>query len=157
MKMLSKNTVHNLIKKKLKISLAESCTGGLLASKITSIEGSSKVFNVGLVTYSNKSKISMLKIPKKLIKKHGAVSKRVCIAMVKNLNKMTKTHISLSVTGIAGPSGGSKKKPVGLVYVGIKKGNKINVKQYLFKNRGRLYIQKATVKKCLKLILTILK
>ena len=154
---LSRNLVKKLEKKKFKISLAESCTGGLLASTITSIPGSSKILNLGLVTYSNQSKIKLLKIPKKTIKKYGAVSKDVCLAMVINVNKIGKNSISVSTTGIAGPSGGSKKKPIGLVYVGIKKGNKTYIKKYLFKNRGRAYIQKATVAECLKLILRFIK
>ena len=157
MKSLSTRIVNNLKKKKLKISVAESCTGGLLSSSITSISGSSKVFTLGLVTYSNISKILILKIPKKLINRYGAVSEQVCLSMVKNLNNISKTNISLSITGIAGPSGGTKKKPIGLVYVGIKKGSKIKVKKYLFKNNGRFYIQKATVKKSLNLILSSLK
>ena len=157
MKLLSRNIIKKLSKKKLKISFAESCTGGLLSSAITSVSGSSKVFNLGLVTYANQSKIKILKVPKKLIRKYGAVSEKVCLAMVNNLNKISKTSISVSVTGIAGPKGGSKKKPVGLVYVGIKKGDKIRVKKYLFKNKGRAYIQKAAVNKSLESILVSLK
>ena len=157
MKLLAKKIVKILTKKKLTISFAESCTGGLVSSAITAINGSSKVFTLCLVVYSNKSKINVLKIPKNIIKKYGAVSKQVCLTMVKNISKISKTNISLAVTGIAGPSGGTKKKPVGLVYVGIKKGNKIKIKKYLFKNRGRGYIQKATVNKSLELILSFLK
>ena len=157
MKLLGKKIVDKLIKKKLTISIAESCTGGLLSSAITSVSGSSKVFNLGLVTYANQSKIKILKVPKKLIRKYGAVSEKVCLAMVNNLNKISKTSISVSVTGIAGPKGGSKKKPVGLVYVGIKKGNRAEVKKYSFKNKGRSYIQKAAVNKSLGLILSFIK
>ena len=146
-----------LTKKKLRISFAESCTGGLLSSTITSIKGSSKVFSLGLVVYSDKSKINVLKVPKNIIKKYGTVSEKVCLDMVKNLSKISNTNISLSITGIAGPSGGTKKKPVGLVYVGIKSNNKIQIKKYLFKNKGRIYIQKATVNKSLGLILSFLK
>ena len=157
MKLLSKKIVNRLIKKKLTISTAESCTGGLLSSFITSINGSSKVFDLGLIAYSNQSKINILKIPKKIIERYGAVSKQVCLSMVKNIYKLTKSNISLSITGIAGPSGGTKNKPVGLVYVGIKKDDKIKIKKYLFKNKGRYYIQKAAVDKSLKLIMTALK
>ena len=152
-----KSLIKILIKKKIKISFAESCTGGLLSSTITSVSGSSKIFNLGLVTYSNESKIKVLKVPKKIIKKYGSVSKQVSEIMAKNINKIAKTNISLSITGIAGPRGGSKKKPVGLVYVCLKKGNKITIKKYLFKNKGRNYIQKATVNKCLGLLLNSLK
>ncbi len=156
MNAISKNIVKKLIKKRIKISIAESCTGGLLSSSITSVSNSSKIFTLGLVAYSNQSKIKVLKVSKKIIKKYGAVSKQVCLAMVKNIAKIGKTNISISVTGIAGPGGGTREKPVGLVYVGIKKGNKINIKKYLLRNKGRLYIQKKTVNKCLKLILRVL-
>ena len=157
MKKLSKKIINLLKKKKLKISFAESCTGGLLSSSITSISGSSKVFVLGLVTYSNKAKINILKVPKKIISKHGAVSYETCLYMVKNLSKISKTNISISITGIAGPKGGTTTKPVGLVYMGIKKGDKILVKKYLFKNKKRILIQKATVNRALNLILTLLK
>ena len=153
----SKKIVNLLKRKKLKISFAESCTGGLLSSAITSVSGSSKVFTLGLVVYSNQSKIKVLKVPENIIRKYGSVSEQACLAMVKNLNKISKTNISLSITGIAGPSGGTKIKPVGLVYVGIKKGNRTEVKKYLFKNKGRSYIQRAAVNKSLVLILSFLK
>ena len=157
MKIISENVVNKLIKSKIKISFAESCTGGLLSSAITSISGASKIFSLGLVTYSNESKIKVLKVSKKIIRKYGAVSEQVCLAMVKNVSKIGKTSMSVSITGIAGPKEGTKKKPVGLVYVGIKKGNEISVKKYLFKNKGRSYIQKAAVNKSLGLILNFLK
>ena len=157
MKLICRKIIQKLIKKKIKISFAESCTGGMLSNSITSVSGSSKVFNLGLVTYSNESKIKVLKVPKKIIRKYGAVSEQVCKIMIKNISKIAKTNMSISVTGIAGPGGGSRKKPVGLVYVGIKKGNIINIKKYLFKNKGRSYIQKATVNECLGLILSTLK
>ena len=155
--MIPKKIITLLKKKRLKIAVAESCTGGMLSSAITSVSGSSKVFNLGLVAYSNESKIKVLKISKKLIRKYGAVSEQVCLYMVKNVSKIGKTDMSVSITGIAGPSGGSKIKPVGLVYVGIKKGNRTEVKKYLFKNKGRSYIQKAAVNKSLGLILSFLK
>ena len=157
MKKISQKLVKLLSKKKLKVSFAESCTGGLLSSTITSISGSSKVFTLGLVTYSNQSKINTLKIPKKIIMKHGAVSYETCLSMVKNLNKISKTNISLSITGVAGPKGGTKQKPVGLVFIGIKKGNKILIKKHLFKNKKRVSIQKSTVNKALNLILSFAK
>ena len=156
MKKLSKRIVKLLSKKKLKISFAESCTGGLLSSTITSINGSSKVFTLGLVTYYNQSKINILKIPKRVITKHGAVSYETCLSMVKNLNKISKTNISVSITGVAGPKGGTKKKPMGLVFIGIKKGSKTLVKKYLFKNKNRNSIQKSTVNKARKMILNLI-
>ena len=157
MKKLSQKIVRLLAKKRLKISFAESCTGGLLSSTITQISGSSKVFTIGLVTYSNQSKINTLKVPKNTIRKYGAVSYEACLSMVKNLNKISKTNISVSVTGIAGPKGGSKKKPVGLVFIGIKKGNKTLVRKYLLKNKKRPIIQRAAVNKALNLILCFIK
>ena len=145
--------VYLLRKKRLKLAIAESCTGGMLSSTITSVSGSSKIFSVGLVTYSNKSKISILKVPKKIIQKHGAVSIQCCLSMVSNLSKISKSKVCVSITGIAGPSGGTKQKPVGLVYIGIKNGKKIIISKNYFKNRERILIQKATVQKALNLIL----
>ena len=153
---LSLKIVKLLTKKKLTVSFAESCTGGLLASSITSISGSSKVFNMGLVTYSNNAKVKLLQVPKKTITKYGAVSYETCLSMVKNLSKISKANISISITGVAGPSGGTKEKPVGLVYIGLKKGSKIIVKKNLFKSKKRISIQKATAKQALKMILKIL-
>ena len=157
MKKLSFKIVRLLTKKRLEISFAESCTGGLLSSSITSISGSSKVFTIGLVTYSNQSKINTLKVPKNTIRKHGAVSYEACLSMVKNLAKISKTNISVSITGISGPKGGSKQKPVGLVFIGIKNGNKTLVKKYLFKNKKRISIQRAAVINALNLILSFIK
>ena len=157
MKKLSKKIIKLLSKKKLKISFAESCTGGLLSSSITNINGSSKVFTLGFITYSNQSKINILKVPKKIISKHGAVSYETCLSMVKNLNKISKTNISLSITGVAGPKGGTKQKPVGLVYIGIKRGNKTLVKKFLFKNKKRNSIQRSAVNKALNLVLRFAK
>ena len=157
MKKLSQKIVKLLKRKRLKLSVVESCTGGMLSSTVTSISGSSKVFSLGLVTYSNQSKNHLLKVPKQIIKKHGAVSIQCCFSMVNNLSKISKSNIAVSITGIAGPDGGTKQKPVGLVYVGIKRGNKVKVNRYLFKNKGRSNIQKTAVKKSLELILSILR
>jgi nicotinamide-nucleotide amidase len=155
MKNLTNKVVKKLIKNKIKISFAESCTGGLLSSFITSVSGSSKVFNLGLVTYSNNAKIDVLKVPKKIISRYGAVSKECCLSMVKNLSNISKADISVSITGIAGPNGGTKLKPVGLVYIGIKKGNKINIKEKKFKSKKRNTIQYLTAKETLKDILKL--
>ena len=152
-----KSLIKLLIKKKIKISVAESCTGGLLCSAITSISGASKIFNLGFITYSNQAKIKILKVDKNIIKKFGAVSYECCYAMVNNLSKISKTNINVSITGIAGPRGGTKKKPVGLVYIGIKKGSKIQIIKCLFKSKKRSSIQKATVKKALNLVLRAVK
>ena len=147
-----KNLVRKFIKKKLKISFVESCTGGMLASTITSISGASKVFGLGLVTYSNQAKIKILKVNKNIIKKHGAVSSECCEAMVKNLAKISKAQINISITGIAGPKGGSRLKPVGLVYIGIKKGKNIIINKNFFKTKNRALIRKATLKKTFNIV-----
>ena len=150
--------IINILKRKnLKIAVAESCTGGMLSSALTSVSGSSKVFTLGLVTYSNQSKNHVLKVPKQIIRKHGAVSMQCCLSMLNNLSKISKSNISVSITGIAGPKGGSKKKPVGLVYVGIKKGSKTLVKKYLFNNKNRISVQRTAVNKALNLILSFIK
>ena len=151
-----KNLVKILTKKKLKIAFAESCTGGMLASEITSVSGASKVFGIGLVTYSNHAKITVLKVNKSIIQKYGAVSPQCCKAMVKNLSKISKAQINVSITGIAGPNGGTKKKPVGLVYIGIKKNNKIFITKNVFKEKSRKAIQKSTIKKTFKIIKSLI-
>ena len=145
-----------LIKKKYTISVAESCTGGLLSSELTKLSESSKYFNMGLITYSNIAKINILQINKKIIDKYGAVSSECCRSMVKNLSKISKSKINLSITGIAGPNGGTKEKPVGLVYIGVKKGNKILIIKNLFGKKKRTIIQKNTVNKCINLLLKII-
>ena len=153
---LEKKIVSLLKRKKLKIAFAESCTGGMLSSAITSVSGSSKVFTMGLVTYSNQAKTTILKVPQKKIKKYGAVSVQCCLAMVNNLSKISKSKVCISITGIAGPKGGSKQKPVGLVYIGIKVGKKIVINKFNFKNKGRTYIQRQTVKKSLNLLFRLI-
>ena len=147
-----KYLVNKLQKKKLKISFAESCTGGMLATAITSISGASKIFNLGLITYSNDAKINILRVNKKIIQKYGAVSPECCEAMVKNLSKISKADVNVSITGIAGPKGGTKTKPVGLVYIGVKKSNKLIITKNIFKQKKRNNIQKATVKRALYLV-----
>jgi PncC family amidohydrolase len=154
---LNQKIVSLLKKNRIRISIAESCTGGMLSSAITSISGSSKVFTMGLITYSNQAKTSVLKVPNKIIQKYGAVSIQCCLAMVNNLSKISKSKICISITGIAGPKGGSKQKPIGLVYIGIKVGEKVKVNKCNFKNKGRVFIQKQTVKKTLNLLLKLIK
>jgi len=149
---LNKKIISLIKRKRMKLAIAESCTGGMLSSAITSVSGSSKVFTMGLVTYSNKAKTSILKVPKKIIKKYGAVSVQCCLAMVNNLRKISKSKVCVSITGIAGPRGGSKQKPVGLVYIGIRIEKKVVVNKCNFKNKGRAYIQRQTVKKSLNLL-----
>ncbi len=154
---LNKKIISLIKRKRMKLAIAESCTGGIMSSAITSVSGSSKVFTMGLVTYSNQAKTSLLKVPQKIIKKYGAVSFKCCLAMVNNLSKISNSKACVSITGIAGPKGGSKQKPVGLVYIGIKIGKKVMVNKYNFKNKGRIFIQKQTVKKTLNLLAQLIK
>ena len=145
-----------LIKKKLTISVAESCTGGLLAHNLTKLANSSKYFHMGLITYSNQAKIKILKVNENIIKKYGAVSNECCKSMVQNLTKISKSKINVSITGIAGPGGSSKNKPVGLVYIGIKKGKTVLIDKNKFKSKNRNSIQKSTVQKVIKIILNLI-
>ena len=145
-----------LINKKLTISVAESCTGGLLAHNLTKIANSSKYFQMGLTTYSNQAKIKILKVNKNIVQKHGAVSNECCKAMVVNLSKISKSKINVSITGIAGPGGGTKDKPVGLVYIGIKKGKNLLIIKNKFNSGDRNKIQRLTVKKVIKLIIDLI-
>ena len=154
---LNKKIILLLKRKKLRLAIAESCTGGMLSNSITSVSGSSKVFIMGLVTYSNQAKTKILKVPQKIIKKYGAVSVQCCLAMVNNLSKISNSKVCVSITGIAGPKGGSKQKPVGLVYIGVKIGKKVIVNKCNFKNKGRIFIQKQTVKKSLNLLAQLIK
>ena len=154
---LNKKIISSIKRKKMKLAIAESCTGGMLSSTITSVSGSSKVFTMGLVTYSNQAKTSVLKVPQKIIKKYGSVSVQCCLAMVNNLSKISNSKVCVSITGIAGPKGGSKQKPVGLVYIGIRVGKKVIVNKCNFKNKGRAYIQRQTVKKSLNLLFRLIK
>ena len=154
---INRKIVSLLKRKKFRLAIAESCTGGMLSSAITSVSGSSKIFTIGLVTYSDQTKISILKIPKEIIKKYGAVSVQCCLAMVNNLSKISKAKVCISITGIAGPKGGSKLKPVGLVYIGIKVGKKVAINKCNFKNKGRAFVQKQTVKKSLNLLIKLIK
>ena len=145
-----------LIKKKTTISVAESCTGGLLSRKLTTLSGSSKYFKMGLITYSNNAKINILNVNKKVIDRYGAVSQECCRSMVENLSKLSKSKINVSITGVAGPKGGTKNKPVGLVFIGIKLGNKIFVIKNLFGKKKRSIIQNNTVEKCINLLMKII-
>tara|TARA_B100000945_G_C20112315_1_gene470908 strand:+ start:106 stop:576 length:471 start_codon:yes stop_codon:yes gene_type:complete len=154
---LQKKIVSLLKKKRLKIAIGESCTGGMLSSAITSIDGASKVFSMGLVTYSNQAKINILKVPRKIIQKHGAVSVQCCLSMVNNLYKISKSKVCISITGIAGPKGGTKQKPVGLVYIGLRYGKKVIVSKNQFKNIGRAHIQRSSLKKSLNLLIKLIK
>ena len=150
------NLIKYLINKKISISVAESCTGGLVAALFTSKPGSSKIFKLGIISYSNKSKVEILKVPKSIIRKYGAVSEQCCKYMLIGISKLSKTKISISVTGIAGPKGGTTEKPIGTVFVGIKLNNNYKIFKFTFKNKGRKYIQNRTVKKVSKILLNFI-
>tara|TARA_Y100001970_G_scaffold285175_1_gene404187 strand:- start:3158 stop:3622 length:465 start_codon:yes stop_codon:yes gene_type:complete len=136
--------INKLIKQNISISVAESCTGGLLSSSFTSQSGVSKIFNMGLITYSNKAKIDLLKISPTFLKKYGAVSEETAGKMSINLYKKTKSRMVISTTGIAGPLGGSVKKPVGLVFISIKYKKNMQIIKKKFKG-SRIQIQKKTI------------
>ena len=141
---------HNCLEKKLTITTAESCTGGMIASSIVSVSGSSAIFKSSVVTYSNEMKSKILNIPLKSINENGAVSKVIAYTMAYNVLDLMNSDISIAVTGIAGPDGGSKNKPVGLVHIGIGTKKNIVTKRYLFKG-NRLKVRQETTLEALKL------
>ena len=141
---LYKKIIRKLIKDSITISTAESCTGGLLAYSITKNKDSSKIYKGGYITYSNELKIKNLNVKKTTIKKYGAVSKETAKEMVRGLFVKTKTNICISTTGIAGPGGGSKNKPIGLIYIGIRVNGKVEILKKNFKG-SRIEIQKKCV------------
>ena len=148
-----KNLTRILKRKKIKVAVAESCTGGLISYNLTKIPGASKYFMAGIVSYSNKSKIELLKVKRRTITKYGAVSSETCKEMCKNLHKITKSNITVSVTGIAGPDGGTKKKPIGLVFIGVCSKKKLEIIKLNFnKKLSRVNIQNQTLFKTIKLI-----
>ena len=141
---LYKKIIKTLIKKNISIAVAESCTGGKISYLISTVPGVSKIFDLGLVTYSNNSKFKILKIPKSIINKHGAVSEEVSRLMIKNLYSITKSKICISTTGIAGPTGNTKYKPLGLIYIGIKHKSKIKIYKKIFKGNRSMFQKKAS-------------
>jgi nicotinamide-nucleotide amidase len=143
--------VLSLLKKNLTLSVAESCTGGLVCHKLTSINGASRVLKEGIICYSNSSKIKRLNIPERVIKRYGAVSEKVCRLMANNITKSEATDIGLSITGIAGPTGDTPEKKKGLVYIGINNRDKIIVKKYNFSGK-RTEIQRKSAVKALQLL-----
>ena len=141
-----------LTAKKQTLAVAESCTGGLLANTLTNVPGSSVFFMLGVVTYSNAAKTKTLKIPAAVIKKHGAVSAAVAQRMAQGVRRILKTDIGIGVTGIAGPTGASATKPVGLTYIAISQGKKDAVFEYRFKG-SRVANKQQAVKAALQIIL----
>jgi len=145
--------IQYLIENKITVATAESCTGGLLAAAFTSYPGVSAIYQHGVITYSNEAKNKLLKISPKTLLRNGAVSRQVCAQMCFNLAKSSKCQLTLATTGVAGPGGGTKTKPVGLVYVGVCYQKTIYIKKLQFSSKlSRLKIQKGTVKECFEMI-----
>jgi nicotinamide-nucleotide amidase len=144
---------YKLLKKEKTIAVAESCTGGLLSSLLTSLPGSSNYFILGVVTYSNKAKEMILKIPAKTITKYGAVSRQIAISMAKNIRKKTKADFGLSITGIAGPAGATATKPVGTIFIAITSKNKTLCRLFLLPGKREI-IRKRSAQKALRLLYT---
>ena len=149
--------IQYLIENKITVATAESCTGGLLAAAFTSYPGVSAIYQNGMITYSNDAKSKFLKVSPETLRRNGAVSRQVCAQMCFNLAKISKCQLTLSTTGVAGPGGGTKAKPVGLVYSGVCYQKIIYVKKLQFSSSlSRLQIQKGTVKECFLMIKEIM-
>lgn len=153
--LLEKQTATLLLKQQKTIAIAESCTGGLLSMKLTNISGSSQYFIAGIVAYSNLAKTKVLGISKTILKKNGAVSSPVALGMARNIKKKFRTHFGLGITGIAGPSGGTKTKPVGLVYIAI--SGPQNICQAFHFKGTRASIREQASQKAMELLLHFLK
>jgi len=148
---LEEKVAQQFIQAQKTLSLAESCTGGLIGDQLTNMAGASAFFLLGIVAYDNAAKTKILKVSPTLFKKHGAVSQPVAAAMAQGVRKILKTDVGLGITGIAGPSGGSKDKPVGLVFIAICNQQKTIVKRFLFKG-NRLAIKKLACQTALKML-----
>ena len=152
---LEKKAAQLLLKHRKTVSLAESCTGGLLGHLLTNTPGSSEYFKLGLVTYSYEAKEKLLKIPHNLLIKHGAVSEPVTKLMAINVRKLLKTDFSVSITGIAGPSGATRTKPLGLAYIAVASSRKTVCRKFIF-HGSRLSVKKQAANKALQLLLKFL-
>jgi len=148
---LEEKILNKFTQSKKTLGIAESCTGGLIADHLTNIPGASAFFLLGIIAYDNAAKTKLLKVPSTLIQKHGAVSAQVAKVMAQGVRKILKTDYGLSVTGIAGPGGGSKNKPVGLVFIAFSSPTQTFVQQFLFKG-NRLEIKKKAAKTALKML-----
>lgn len=145
-----------LIKRNLTLATAESCTGGLIADMITNVSGSSRYFERGVITYSNESKIELLKVPFETIENYGSVSEESATAMATGIKELAGTNLGLAVTGIAGPSGGTPEKPVGLVYIALASENKVEAFKFNFQGT-RLEIKLQTANTALEILINHLK
>ena len=149
--------IKYLLDSKITLATAESCTGGLLAAAFTSYPGISAIYQHGVITYSNEAKNKLLKVSPETLRRNGAVSRQVCAQMCFNLAKSSKCQLTLATTGVAGPGGGTKTKPVGLVYTGVCYQKTIYIKKLQFSSKlSRLQIQKGTVKECFVMIKEII-
>lgn len=158
--MVRKNLIEDIFRdlrrKKFKLATGESCTGGLIANTLTNFPGSSDYFDRGVISYSNRSKIELLNVSENTLEKYGAVSKEVAEAMSKGIRIKSKVDIGISTTGIAGPTGGTKKKPVGLVYISISTKKNTYVKKFNFTG-DRIQNKKNTCEAALNMLFNILK
>lgn len=153
---LAQKLVDVLVKKKAWITTAESCTGGLVAVELTAVAGTSKVFDRSFITYSNEAKQKLLGVRASTLKSHGAVSKEVAAEMAEGARKKAKADIAIAITGIAGPTGGTKEKPVGLVFIAVSDAKRTQVARHQFKG-SRKEIREQSMRAALKLAITILK
>ena len=148
---IEQKVAHILIKKKLTLAIAESCTGGLLTHRLTNIPGSSAFLQCGIIAYSNQTKIKLLKVSPKMIQKYSAVSEPVAVAMAREVRKIHAADLGISITGIAGPTGGTSQKPVGLIYIALRTKSETICNKYLFKGT-RIQIKSQAVQKALGLL-----
>lgn len=150
--MIEKIVCEVLIEKKKKIATAESCTGGLIAQKITSVSGASGCFDCGVVTYSNEQKHKILGVSEVTLKTFGAVSEQTALEMCKGVKKLANADVGISVTGIAGPTGGTKEKPVGTVWIGICSADVHRAECFHF-DGDRDAVRESTANKALEMVL----
>jgi len=155
MKNIEIQLVELLIEKKMKIATAESCTGGLIAQKITSVPGASECFDCGVVTYSNEQKHKLLGVEKETLKQYGAVSEQTALEMCKGVRTLAEADFGISVTGIAGPGGGTPEKPVGTVWIGICGKNIHKAERFVF-DGDRNQVRESTAKTALGIIMDAL-
>ncbi|MEM6648943.1 MAG: CinA family protein [Pseudomonadota bacterium] len=155
-KRLAKDVIDRAPKKSFTLSVAESCTGGLICAALTDIPGASAVFTHGFITYANEAKRDILGVPQEMLTTHGAVSAPVALAMAKGAKQRSQTDLSVSVTGIAGPGGGSPDKPVGLVYIAVAGPKGGTVHRHIFPKGGREYIRLLTVRAALRHLLKMM-
>lgn len=149
--MIEKEVGELLAKHNLTLAVAESCTGGLISHRITNVPGSSKYFEIGIVAYSNDAKVELLKVPKRVLKEHGAVSSQTAIAMAQGVRRVSRADLGLGITGIAGPAGGTEQKPVGLVYIALATERAVGYEEFRFKGE-RLEIKEKVADEALRIL-----